>query len=123
VPPYRGWWDIPGGFLEENEHPERGAAREVREETGLRVRIGDLRAVLMDRYGDQWTLNLYYAARPVGGTPRASDDAAALRWFGPRELPRRIAFPRHARRAVLLWRRSLTPGRHRGGRPGPTGGG
>src|SRR4051794_4274090 len=40
--PYRGSWDIPGGFCEPREHPAAAAEREVREETGLEVRVADL---------------------------------------------------------------------------------
>ncbi len=104
VAPYRGWWDIPGGFLEADEHPERGAVRELREETGLRVRLVCLLGVYVDR-GPPATLNLYYLARATGGRARASDDAVALGWFHRGELPRRIAYPRHARRVLADWRR------------------
>jgi len=37
VEPYKGCWDIPGGFLEAGEHPEDGAVREGQEETGLKL--------------------------------------------------------------------------------------
>lgn len=105
IAPYRGWWDIPGGFLEADEHPARGAAREVREETGLRIRLGELLGVYLDRYGEVRTLNLYYLARAAGGRERPADDAGELGWFGPDELPRRIAYPGHARRVLADWRR------------------
>jgi ADP-ribose pyrophosphatase YjhB (NUDIX family) len=105
VPPYRGWWDIPGGFLEADEHPEDGARREVHEETGLRVRLLRLLGVYLDRYEGVRVLTFYYVARPVGGRERPADDAAELRWFAPEELPRQIAFPGHVRRVLADWRR------------------
>jgi ADP-ribose pyrophosphatase YjhB (NUDIX family) len=43
TPPYAGAWAIPGGFLENGETIEEGAAREVREETRLAVDPRDLR--------------------------------------------------------------------------------
>ena len=33
--PWRGAWDVPGGFCGPREHPAEAAEREVREETGL----------------------------------------------------------------------------------------
>lgn len=37
IDPCRGQWAFPGGFMELNETWQSGAARELREETGLRV--------------------------------------------------------------------------------------
>jgi ADP-ribose pyrophosphatase YjhB (NUDIX family) len=104
--PYRGYWDIPGGFLEEDETALRGAAREAREETGLRVGVDELLGVYHDKNGDDYTLNLYYRAHILGGREKAGDDADDLRWFTPREIPRRIAFPGHTRAVLRDWRRA-----------------
>ena len=108
VEPFVGAWDIPGGFLEPGEHPADGAAREVREETGLIVETGDLLGIWIDDYAfdgaESYTLNCYYVARPVGGEIRAADDAAELGWFGPEELPAEIAF-HHGPLVLEAWRR------------------
>ena len=40
--PLRGEWSIPGGTLELGETLEQGVARELLEETGIRVRVLDL---------------------------------------------------------------------------------
>lgn len=45
IEPRRGYWTVPAGFMELRETTEEGAAREVREETGARVRIVDLLAL------------------------------------------------------------------------------
>jgi hypothetical protein len=49
VEPFKGHWDIPGGFLHENEHPEDGVRREILEETGLRVQLAGLLGIYMNR--------------------------------------------------------------------------
>ena len=89
--PFKGRWDIPGGFLEEGEHPLDGLRRELREETGLEVEPLEFLGVWMDRYGGdstaEATLNLYWTARVVSGEPEPADDVDALQWFRRDELP------------------------------------
>jgi len=89
--PFKGRWDIPGGFLEEGEHPLDGLRRELREETGLEVEPLEFLGVWMDRYGGdstaEATLNLYWTARVESGEARAADDVDDLGWFEPDELP------------------------------------
>jgi len=91
VEPFKGRWDIPGGFLDEGEHPLEGLRRELREETGLEVEPVEFLGVWLDRYGGdstaEATLNLYWTARVAGGEARAADDVDDLRWFAPEELP------------------------------------
>ena len=103
--PFKGYWDIPGGFLEEDEDAHDGAKREAREETGLRVGIDGLIGVYHDKNGGDYTLNLYYEAHVIGGREKAGDDADDLRWFDLGEIPKRIAFPGHTRAVLRDWRR------------------
>ncbi len=105
IEPACGAWDIPGGFLEEDEHPEDGAVRELHEETGLAITITSLLGIYLDRYGPaddaDTTLNLVYLAT-AHGDATASDDAAAIGWFAPAELPETFAFA-HMRAALADW--------------------
>ncbi len=89
--PFRGYWDLPGGFLNEGEHPLDALHRELTEETGLQVEPIEFQGIWMDRYGDgedaHATLNLYWTARVIGGELEAADDVTELAWFHADELP------------------------------------
>jgi ADP-ribose pyrophosphatase YjhB (NUDIX family) len=91
VEPAVGSWDLPGGFVDEDEHPLDALRRELLEEAGLEVEPLEFVGVWMDRYGGDSTahstLNLFWTARVVGGTPHPADDVADLTWFAPDELP------------------------------------
>src|SRR5262249_50922892 len=87
-PPFKGHWALPGGFCEYGETTEACCARETEEETGITVKIRDLRSVYSDPDRDPrgHTVTVVYACRPIRGTALGSDDAADARWFTPREL-------------------------------------
>lgn len=83
VEPFKGYWDIPGGFLEQGEDPVDGAAREVQEETGLKIEPDEILGIYMDKYGPdgESTLNICYTAKVIGGEPKAGSDATEMEWF------------------------------------------
>lgn len=80
-PPAVGRWSLPGGHVETGETTEQAVAREVAEETGLVVDVGpEVGAVRRDAPdGRVYDIRDHLAA-PVGGTLRAGDDAADVRW-------------------------------------------
>ncbi len=106
MPPARGRWALPAGYLDAGESPEETAVREVAEETGLHVRLQGLvevfhnRGQSPDRPGA--TLFLLYRGARSGGALRAADDALEAAFFGPAEIPE-IAFE-STHRAVRLLR-------------------
>jgi ADP-ribose pyrophosphatase YjhB (NUDIX family) len=106
VAPRRGYWDLPGGFLEQDEHPVDGLKREVREETGLEIEVLEPLGFFLDAYPEpgETTLNLYFIARVTGGDPTPGSDVAEIRWFRRDALPsfEEIAF-KNNREALATW--------------------
>jgi ADP-ribose pyrophosphatase YjhB (NUDIX family) len=88
--PSRGCWSVPGGRIEAGESDAEATAREVWEETGLRVRVGAL-AGSVERptpSGGRFVIRDYVCTLAPGVDPasaRAGDDADAVGWFSPEE--------------------------------------
>ena len=89
--PFAGLWDTPGGFVEEGEQPVDALRRELQEETGLTVAVGELVGVFPDAYGDGpeavEIVNLVWEAAIVSGEPAPADDVSELGWFALDALP------------------------------------
>jgi ADP-ribose pyrophosphatase YjhB (NUDIX family) len=95
VEPKKGFWCLPGGFIELGESPDHAALRELEEETGLEGKIERLLGVThtpSEAY--QTILMVGYLVRSFSGTPEAGDDASDIAFFTGDNLPD-VAFRSH----------------------------
>ena len=92
IEPGLGLWAIPGGMLKLGETLQECAAREILEETGVTVAVGECIYVfdLIERDEDGKIrfhfVVVDFAALYVKGEPKGADDAVDAGWFTPQEL-------------------------------------
>lgn len=95
-PPRIGWWCVPAGFMEWQEHPSETAVREVKEETGLDIKLTSFFEVYSGQDDPRSNaILLLYLADITGGQIQAADDALEVAWFHFDDIPHDIAFESH----------------------------
>ncbi len=90
--PFKGYWALPGGFVEYGETVEHAAIREMKEETGLEICILDIVGVYSDPNRDPrgHVISIAFLARIIGGTLTANTDADDVKFFN--KAPDKLAF-------------------------------
>jgi 8-oxo-dGTP diphosphatase len=94
--PFKDTWALPGGFVDYGETTEHAVIREMKEETGLDVKIIDLIGVYSDPNRDPrgHTVSIVYDLERRGGKLTGGDDAAEAQFFNYDSLPP-LAFDHH----------------------------
>jgi len=90
--PRLGEWHLPGGVIEPGEEPEEALIREVKEETGIDIRLGGpvdvVELIEHDASGQaiyHYRVREYWALW-VASEPKAGGDADEARWVDIGEL-------------------------------------
>jgi len=79
--PARGLWSVPGGKVERSEYLSDALRREVREETGLEIDVGEL-AGFFEVIGDDnhYVIMDFLSTYSGSDVPRPGDDVDRVRW-------------------------------------------
>lgn len=85
IQPFMGHWAFPSGYVDRAARLEDEAAREVKEETGLEVRLKNLLGVYSEQ-GNPVVL-VAYTAEIIGGKLQALDEVQEVGMFPLNQLP------------------------------------
>lgn len=92
IEPSKGLWAIPGGTLKLGETMEECAAREILEETGIKIKVGGC-AYVFDfiEYDEKREIKFHFvivdfSADYIEGKPKGADDALEARWLAPADV-------------------------------------
>jgi mutator protein MutT len=95
----RGLWEFPGGSVEFGERLADALKREMREEYGIEIAVGELLDVvdhILPEEGQHW-VSPTYLCRIVSGTPtiREPGKCTEIAWFAPTDAPRDLTVITH----------------------------
>jgi len=87
----RGLWEFPGGSVEFGETLAKALQREMREEFGIEIQVGDLLDVvdhILPEEGQHW-VSPTYICKIMSGTPVILEPGkcSEIGWFDPDEFP------------------------------------
>ncbi len=80
---FPGYWGIPTGKVKVGERLVEALAREVREETNLKVKPLELYHICEEFHDDHHHLIFAFLTKLVGGEARAGSDVCEVKWLSP----------------------------------------
>ena len=106
----RGLWEFPGGAVEFNEPLAEALRREMREEFGVEIEVGELLDVvdhILPEEGQHW-VSPTFLCRISAGEPaiREPQKCSAIAWFAPDEAPANLTVITRANLAHYRQRRA-----------------
>lgn len=80
-----GFWEFPGGKMEEGETPEQALKRELLEETGIQVAQAELLATSQHHFAERPMAFYFFLVERWQGTPYGKE-GQPVRWCPQKEL-------------------------------------
>ena len=80
-----GLWEFPGGKREPDETFEQCLVREIREELGIEVEVGELFEDISHAYAEKTVRLKFFVCKLISGQPQPLD-CAAFKWVEKTEL-------------------------------------
>ena len=92
ITPFAGYWILPGGAVRNSEKLVDAVKREVKEETGLKVKVLKYVGYYDDLNRDprRRTIAHAFVCKPVGGKLKGTFEGRKLKWF--KKLPKKMGF-------------------------------
>ncbi|KXX70458.1 NUDIX domain-containing protein [Flammeovirga sp. SJP92] len=89
--PFKGTYDLPGGFVDINEKVEDAAIREIKEELNLEISDLDYFCSFPNTYTykeiDYYTLDMVFKAKVKDLSPlQANDDVVSVEFIAPKKI-------------------------------------
>ncbi len=95
---------VPAGYVEADENPKNAAIREVYEETGLNVELGELfTTYYFDDDPRGKGVVFVYTARKISGEIRINGESSAAKYFHWHEIPGELSKGGHDT-MIMAWR-------------------
>tara|TARA_R110002110_G_C13454717_1_gene717456 strand:+ start:2814 stop:3281 length:468 start_codon:yes stop_codon:yes gene_type:complete len=85
--PRRGYWALPGGFMEIDESPREAAVREAREETGIELDALSTELYVVGNIRSINEVHLLFRAECSSSLIEPGPEALDARWFTEEEAP------------------------------------
>lgn len=88
---FKGFWTLPGGYMDHNEHPTSGCVRETLEELGLNIVLDHHEPVITQHvFNDEGISFVSFTYRSTWNGELDSlmlqtEEISAARWFSPKE--------------------------------------
>ncbi len=90
----RGLWEFPGGSVEFGEKLSEALVREIKEEYGMEIEVGNLLDVvdhILPAEGQHW-VSPTFICTPISGTPTILEPGkcTGIGWFSPDKVPQEL---------------------------------